>query len=384
MSVTTAKTDMGGVSGAVMVVGGGIAGMQAALDLAASGFLVYLVEKNISIGGTMAQLDKTFPTNDCSTCMISPKLIEVASNPNIKIITRATVTGLAGEPGAFTAKVHQAPRFIDLEACSACGECAKVCPVEVPADFNEGLARRKAVYRHFPQAIPSAFAIDKLGLSPCKAACPAGVSAQGYVALIAQGRFREALRTERLANPLPGICGRVCTHPCESQCTRGQVDEPVAIRDLKRFIADWEAAQGVMDLPERKPLRREKVAIIGSGPAGLTAGYYLALEGFQPVIFEALPVAGGMLKVGIPDYRLPEAVLNYEIDYIRAAGVEIKLDTPLGPDLTLEDLKDQGYGAVFIAVGAHQGFRLNAPGEDLPGVRSGVLYLREAALGRAA
>ncbi len=371
------------MSGAVLVAGAGIAGMQSALDLAEAGFKVYLVEKDISIGGIMARLDKTFPTNDCSTCMISPKLIEVAANPNIEIISRGNITSVDGEPGDFTVSLTREPRFIDEDACTGCGECIKACPVEVPADFNQGLNRRKAIYRHFPQAIPSAFAIDKLGTSPCKAACPAGISVQGYVALIAQGRYAEALELIRRDNPLPAICGRVCTHPCEEACARAEVDEAIAIRELKRFVADWEVAQGETALPECKPARAEKIAVVGSGPAGLSAAYYLALEGFQVTIFEALPVAGGMLRTGIPDYRLPPEVLDYEIEYIKRLGVELRLASPLGPDLTLDDLKAQGYGAVFMAVGAHKGLRLGVPGEGLPQVRSGVEFLREAALGLA-
>ena len=363
--------------GSVLVVGAGIAGMQSSLDLANSGYYVYLLDKNISIGGVMAQLDKTFPTNDCSTCMISPKLIEVASNPNVQIISRAELMALDGVPGDFKAKVLKQARFIDEDVCSGCGECIKVCPVEVPADFNEGIDKRKAIYRHFPQAIPSAYAIDKGGISPCKNACPANVSAQGYVALIAQGKYAEALRLVRMENPLPAICGRVCTHPCELACARAQVDQPVAIRELKRFVADWEINQGEMDLPQiPEETRPEKVAIIGSGPAGLSAGYYLALKGYKPTIFESLPVAGGMMRVGIPAFRLPREVIDYEIDYIQNCGVEIHLETQVNP----EELHQNGFDAVFSAVGAHKGYRLGVSGEGLPGVLSGVDFLREAAL----
>ena len=159
----TVQREKSATVGAVAVVGSGIAGMQSALDLAESGFKVYLLEKNSTIGGVMAQLDKTFPTNDCSTCMISPKLIEVASNPNIEIITGASVESLEGKPGNFDLNVRVEPRYIDQSKCTACGDCAKVCPVTLPADFNENMNRRTAIYKHFPQAIPSAYAVDKRG-----------------------------------------------------------------------------------------------------------------------------------------------------------------------------------------------------------------------------
>ena len=366
-----------------MVVGAGISGMQSSLDLANAGYKVFLVEKNVSIGGVMAQLDKTFPTNDCSTCMISPKLIEVASNPNIEILTRTRVKGLSGEPGNFTVALYREPRFVKEEACTGCGDCVKVCPIEVPADFNLGLNRRKAIYRHFPQAVPSTFAIDRKGTSPCKATCPAHISVQGYVALIAQGQFEEALALIRQENPLPFVCGYVCTHPCEGVCQRGEkVDEPIAIRELKRFVAEYERKQGVVKLPTLEAKRTEKIAIVGSGPAGLTCAYYLALKGYGVTIFEALPKAGGMLTVGIPNYRLPKEVVEREIKAIEGLGVTIHLNAPIGPGHTLEQLKEEGFEAVYVGIGAHQGIRLGIEGEDLNGVVAGVDFLRRTALGQ--
>ncbi len=367
--------------GAVAVVGAGIAGMQSALDLAESGYRVYLLEKNTTIGGVMAQLDKTFPTNDCSTCMISPKLIEVAGNPNIEIITGASIEQFEGRPGDFTLGVLLSPRYVDESRCTACGECAKVCPVEISSTFNEDLSTRKAAYKHFPQAIPSAFAIEKKGTAPCKAACPAHISVQGYVALIRQGKIQEALNLIRRDNPLPAICGRVCTHPCEAACSRGDVDEAIAIKDLKRVAADYEFHSGAKVLPAMKESRKEKVAVVGSGPAGLSAAYYLALEGYGVTIFETLPAAGGMLRYGIPEYRLPRDILDYEIDFIREMGVEIRLNTPVEDHETLSGLQAGGYSAAFLATGAHKPLELNVEGEDLDGVYQGVDFLRRIGLG---
>uniref|UniRef100_A0A832EEX2 FAD-dependent oxidoreductase n=1 Tax=Desulfacinum infernum TaxID=35837 RepID=A0A832EEX2_9BACT len=380
MSAQAAPTQS--VSGSVMVIGGGIAGMQASLDLANSGYRVLLVDKDISIGGNMAKLDKTFPTNDCSTCMISPKLIEVASHPNIDILTRTHVTELHGEPGRFRVTLRREPRYVLEDRCTACGECLRVCPVELPADFDQGLGKRKAIYRHFPQAIPSTFAIDKKGMAPCKAACPAGISVQGYVALIAQGRYREALDLIRKDNPLPAVCGRVCHHPCETVCSRGTVDEPVAIDFLKRFVCDWEAQMGEVPLPPKKEPNGRRVAIVGAGPAGLTAAYYLALEGYTVTIFEAMPEPGGWLRYGIPEYRLPRHVLKAEIDHIQKLGVEIRTNTALGRDFQLEDLRRQGYEAFFLAIGTQTDLKLNIPGENLQEVYTGTSFLKQLNVGQ--
>lgn len=367
--------------GAVMVLGGGITGMQASLDLANAGFLVYLVEKDISIGGVMAKLDKTFPTNDCSTCIISPKLIEVATHPNIKILTRSTIAAISGQPGNFQITLKQEARYIDEQRCTGCGECILACPVELDADFNLGLNRRKAIYRHFPQAIPSAFAIDKLDRAPCVITCPAGINVQGYVQLIAQGKYMEAVQLIMERLPLPGVLGCVCPHPCEFQCRRRHVDEAVAIRDLKRFAAH-QVDLDELPLPEIEE-RPEKVAVVGSGPAGLTVAYDLRLKGYRVAIFEALPALGGMLRVGIPDYRLPPELLDREINYILGLGIETQTGKRLGTDFTLDDLTQQGFKAVFLGIGAHRSLKLHLPGEDeFKGVVDAVDFLREVNLGK--
>ncbi|SPD75313.1 HdlA1: heterodisulfide reductase-like protein, iron-sulfur subunit [uncultured Desulfobacterium sp.] len=363
------------LKGSVMVVGGGVAGIQASLDLADSGYYVYLVERRSAIGGVMAQLDKTFPTNDCSMCIISPKLVEAGRHLNIELMTLTEIEEVTGEAGNFTVRLLQQPRFIDMEKCTACGECAKACPVDLPNQFDEGLSDRKAAYKLYPQAMPGAYVIEKTGKAPCRLACPAGINVQGYVQMVKEGKYKEALEIIMEDLPLPGVLGRICPHGCEDACRRCDVDNPVAIRDLKRLAADQFDPREI--LIECLPGRDEKVAIIGSGPAGLSAAYHLAKNGIKPTIFEALSEAGGMLRVGIPDHRLPRKVLDREIEIITKLGVEIKLNSPLGPDLTVDYLLNDGYKVVYLAIGAHKGIELGVPGEKAEGVRQGVDFLRE-------
>ena len=271
---------------------------------------------------------------------------------------------------------------MDLAKCTSCGECTKVCPIALPNEYDKGLTQRKAIFKRYAQAIPGAFGITKRGTAPCKATCPAHVSIQGYIALINQGKYQEALELFKKDHPFPGVCGRVCHHPCEGECTRNDVDQPLAIRELHRFLADYEKEQGdyfIPVLPQEK--RSEKVAIIGSGPAGLTAAYYLLQKGFGVTIFEKLPEPGGMMRVGIPEYRLPRDILAGEIDVVKKMGATIQCNTTFGKDITLDSLKSDGYSACFMAIGLHGGRRLGVANEDAAGVLQGVDFLREVALG---
>jgi heterodisulfide reductase subunit A-like polyferredoxin len=365
-------------TGAVMVVGGGIAGMQASLDLADQGFKVYLVESQSAIGGKMAQLDKTFPTNDCAMCTISPKLVETGRHPNIELLTDSEVLDIVGEVGNYTVEVKHHPRYIDTDVCIACGDCATVCPIVIPDEFNEGLAHRRAAFKLYPQAVPNAFAIEKLGVAPCRDACPAGQRAQGYIALIGEGRYDDAMRVIKLDNPFPGICGRICNHRCEIACTRGRVDEPINIRALKRFVTDKVYAEPRRPVEPVPRIHDESIAIIGAGPCGLTAAQDLAMAGYAVTVYESMPVAGGMLRLGVPEFRLPSEVVEREVRDIVDLGVRLELNHTVD---NLDDLFEAGHDAILIAVGAHEGIRLPIPGADLPGVLINTRFLRDMRLG---
>ncbi len=368
-------------TGSALVLGGGVAGIQCALDLAEGGYKVYLVERAPALGGHMAQLDKTFPTTDCSMCTLAPKLVEAGRHLNVEIITNAELTGLAGEPGDFQARILHHARYVDPEVCTSCGECVPVCPVTVPDAFNERRSQRTAISKLYPQAIPGTYAVIKKGHAPCKRACAVHTSAQGYVALIAAARFAEAYRVATEPNPFPAVCGRICTHKCETDCTRGEVDEPLAIAGLKRFVADW-AADNV-PLPEPSPaIYDEQVAIVGAGPAGLSCARDLVQLGYRVTVFESKPEPGGMLRYGIPEYRLPKAALRQDVERIVASGVELRLGQTAGTDFTVDELLRDGYAAVFLGVGLQGGKSLAIPGADAAGVFTAVDVLRDVALGK--
>jgi len=220
--------------------------------------------------------------------------------------------------------------------------------------------------------------------APCMDACPAHLDVPTYVELIKDLQFEESLALIRERNALPGVCGRVCIRPCEFNCRRANIDDPVQIKTLKRFVADYEMQHQRKPHCEIEQKKAEKVAIVGAGPAGLAAAYYLGLNGYPVKIFEALPEGGGMAAVGIPDYRLPRNILQYEIGVIEKAGVEIQYDTRVGRDITLDDLKAQGFRAIFIGVGAHLSKKMRLEGEDAgyEGFIKGVDFLRDINLGK--
>lgn len=285
---------------------------------------------------------------------------------------------------------------VDKEKCVACGECVEVCPVnalklgqklctkepivekqrtEFPSDTEWGMDRWNADHRVNRENVMDT------GTSPCKTNCPAHISVQGYVKLASQGRYQEALELIKHENPFPAVCGRICPRKCESDCTRGDIDEPVAVDDIKKFIAEKDLHEASRFIPKKRNAYGNKIAVIGAGPSGLSCAYYLAIDGYEVTVFEKQKVLGGMLTLGIPSYRLEKDVINAEIDILRALGVEFRTGVEVGKDITLDGLRKEGYEAFYLAIGAQSGRKIGLEGEDAPGVVTGVEFLRDVNLG---
>ena len=278
-------------------------------------------------------------------------------------------------------KIRKSPRFINAAACTACGDCAAACPVERPSKYDMEMVTRKATYKSYAQAIPGGFAIEKLDKAPCRMACPAHLNVQGYVQMVKAGKYLEAVKIIMRDLPFPGVLGRICPHRCEKSCRRLQVDEAISIRELKRIAAD-NTDLSQIPVPEIIP-KNKKVAIIGSGPAGLTAAYFLAIAGYSVSVYEAMPQAGGMMRYGIPRHRLPRTVLDSEIENLKRYGIEIHTNTAIGKDLTIAELMEHGASAVFLSTGAWKGLKTGLPGEDLSeDVYHVTTFLREVELGK--
>ena len=286
---------------------------------------------------------------------------------------------------------------IDTEKCVACGECVEACPVnalqlgqkicgkipivrparETPRDNEWGPERWNTNYRYDRQDV-----VDT-GTSPCKTNCPAHIGIQGYIKLAAQGKYTEALELIKHENPFPAVCGRICPRKCESECTRGDIDDPVAIDEIKKFIADQDLNSKNRYVPKLRHAYGKKIAIVGAGPAGLSCAYYLAIDGYKVTVFEKQKALGGMLTLGIPSFRLEKSVVNAEIDILKDLGVEFKLGVEVGKEVSLDDLRKQGYQAFYLAIGAQASRKLNIEGEDARGVIAGVDFVRRINLGEA-
>jgi NADPH-dependent glutamate synthase beta subunit-like oxidoreductase/coenzyme F420-reducing hydrogenase delta subunit len=351
-----------------LVVGHGPAEAQAALDLAQAGAGVTL----------LTSADWLTPGDEGPAA--KPALLEAVRHPHINLVSGATVKAIQNGASNLRVSVQQSPRYVDAARCTACGACVEVCPVLLP---GENGAAHTAIYRG---GVPTAYAIDKAGMAPCRHACPIDQRAQGYVALIRAGDFQAAYHTIKQDNPFPSVCGRVCNHRCEQACTRCEVDEPVAVMALKRFVTDWAFEAGVKIKANIAPRTDRRVAIVGAGPAGLTAARELNRLGHDVTVLEALPVPGGMMRVGIPGFRLARERLNWDIDEILAEGVELRTNTRVE---NVENLFAEGYDAVVLAVGLHASMSLSIPGAeepggtdgDWPGVMGAVEFLRQVNLG---
>ncbi|HSJ53877.1 MAG TPA: FAD-dependent oxidoreductase [Anaerolineae bacterium] len=360
------------MSKGALIIGGSAAGIQAAFDLADSGIPVHLVEPAPFLDGGLAA------GGDAPPQLVNARLLELAKHANVTTWTGTRVQRAESQAGHWCLELAQQPRYVDLTKCTACGDCVQACPVTVPG------TGRKAIYLQ-PGTQLGCAAIDKEGRAPCSAACPGGIHVQGYVALAAQGRFQEAIDLIREAIPFPGICGRICTHPCELNCRRGELEQAVAIRPLKRFLADWQLREGQAHqtpVSEAAATRKQRVAVVGAGPAGMTVADRLVRQGYGVTVFDKLPVIGGMMAVGIPEYRLPRGVIAGEYRRIEELGIEIRLNTAIGPggDHSLDSLLAGSYDAVCLAIGAHRSHSLRIPGEDLPGVVHGIELLKIVSL----
>ncbi len=282
---------------------------------------------------------------------------------------------------------------VDKKKCVACGECVENCQVNAPRLGQSLCAIVPAAEREIELPCDTEWGPDKWnpdyrsrkvvadgGTSPCKTECPAHIAVQGYIKMAAQGRYREALELIKKENPLPAVCGRICPRGCESVCTRSHLDDPIAIDEIKKFIADQDLKSEQRFVPEKNAERPEKIAVIGAGPAGLSCAYFLAVDGYQVTLFEKEKVLGGMLMMGIPSFRLGKEVVKAEIDVLRQLGVEFKTGVEVGKDVSLPQLRELGFKAFYVAIGAQAGRTLGLVGEDAEGVLTGVDFLRQVIL----
>ena len=355
---------------AVLVVGSGYGALKAAEDLAHAGIPVVWATQGRHFLELPQGVEPFEQWPEDLNFQFRPLYLRVTRHPLVTPLTQARVETVEQNGSGYKAVVKQDPIYVDYDLCTGCSRCLEVCPLT--GGDHPPLSRS-------PAFCPSrALIMDKRPTSPCRQACPLGVNAQAYLAMTAAGRYEEALAIIRRDNPLPGVCGYICSHPCEDACRRAELDQPLAIRDIKRFLYDHEAESAPAALPEpTAKTNGRKVAIVGSGPAGLSAAHFLNQRGFGVSIFEAMDQAGGMLRRGINAFRLPRKVIDAEIQALIDSGVQIKTGVSVSDTAAL---LDQGFDAVLLATGTHQDLRLNIPGEDLDGVRHCLDFLSQVNL----
>ena len=356
----------------VLVIGAGVGGMESALSLGDMGFHVLLVEREPSVGGKMILLSKVFPTLDCASCISTPKMAGTQNHPNIRTMVHSEVERITPRgDGGFDVTVVQRPTYVDFAKCTGCSLCETACTVALPDEFNADLSARKAAHIAFPQAVPKKAVITRKGLSPCSFECPAGVKPHGYIALVRAGKYDEAFRQHLDDAPLVGVLSRACYAPCEEACSRAEVDGSVSIRGIKRFMVDrYYANHPVPEYGPPETRTGKRIAVVGSGPTGLSAAFFLARAGHSVTVLEASTEAGGIMRWGIPSYRLPKEVLERDLLNITALGVEIRTGQRVG---SLGEL--HGYDAIFLSVGSTGGRKLNVAGEDAPGIYDSIEFL---------
>ena len=292
---------------------------------------------------------------------------------------------------------------VDAEKCVACGKCAEVCPAGA-AKLGQKLCTKTGPVVYPKQPLPddnhwgehmwspnykddNQKQCHESGTAPCKTACPAHIAVQGYINLAAQGRYLDALKLIKQDNPFPAVCGSICNRRCEQACTRGSIDSPVAIDEIKKFIAEQELKAESRYVPAPRPKKQQlipyeqRIAVIGAGPAGMSCAFYLANMLYKVTVFDKNPAPGGMLTLGIPNFRLEKDVVNAEIDVLREMGVEFKCGVEVGKDITLDELRAQGYKGFYLAIGAQKSAPIGVPGEELEGVFGGIDFLRKVNLG---